>query len=105
MYVVFTRPIEANGFGKSPQEAMAELTAAKALFQFLPETPQAYATWERLVAEYAVRGKRAHDTRLVALMIEQHVPRLLSFNDGDFTAFGEIMVMNPFDVLGLPRIA
>jgi hypothetical protein len=104
MYVVFTRPSEANGFGKSPQEAMAELSGAKTVFQLLPETPQVYATWERLVAEYGVRGKRAHDTRLVALMLEHRVPRILSFNDSDFVQFREIAAMNPFDVAGLPRL-
>ena len=37
------------------------------------------------------------------MMIEHHVPRILTFNDGDFKQFGEIIALNPFDALGIPR--
>ncbi len=37
-------------------------------------------------------------------MIEHHVPRLLTLNDADFAQFGEIAALNPFDVLGVPRV-
>ena len=59
--------------------------------------------WEGLVAKYAVQGKRAHDVRLVALMIQHRVPKLLTFNDADFRAVAEIQSLNPFDVLAIPR--
>jgi hypothetical protein len=45
------------------------------------------------------KGKQAHDTRLVALMIEHRVPRILTFNDADFRRFTEIEPLKPFDVL------
>ena len=48
---------------------------------FLSETVQVYPTWEGLVAKYGIRGKHAHDARLVAMLIEHKVPRLLTFND------------------------
>jgi hypothetical protein len=73
------------------------------LFELLPETAQVYPTWEGLVAKYAVQGKRAHDVRLVALMIQHRVPKLLTFNDADFRAVAEIQSLNPFDVLAIPR--
>jgi hypothetical protein len=69
MYVVCSRPAVVNGFGMTPQRTHAEVTSARALFQLLTETPQVYPIWEGLVAKYAVSGKRAHDTRLVAMMI------------------------------------
>lgn len=103
MYVVCSRPTTANGFGMTPQQARAEIASARALFQLLPETTQIYPTWEGLVAKYAIHGKQAHDARLVAIMIENHVPRLLTFNDGDFSQFAEIVALNPFDVLRIPR--
>lgn len=103
MYVVCTRPVGENGFGMTPPQAHAEITSARALFQVLPETPQVYPTWEGLVAQYAVVGKRTHDTRLVAIMIEHRVPKLLTFNDADFQHFTEITAINPFDVLGVAR--
>jgi predicted nucleic acid-binding protein len=103
MYVVCSRPVSANGFGMTPHAAHAEISRAQALFLLLTETAQVYPTWEGLIAQYAVQGKRAHDTRLVAIMIEHRVPRLLTFNDGDFKQYAEIVALNPFDVLGVAR--
>ena len=103
MYVVCTRPIGANGFGMTSEQSRAEITKARSLFQLLPETAQVYTTWERLIGQYTIHGKRAHDARLVAMMIEHHVPRLLTFNDNDFRQFSEIATLNPFDVIGVPR--
>ena len=104
MYVVLTRPAAVNGgFGMTAAQAGAEIAATRALFELLPETAQVYPTWEGLVAKYAVQGKRAHDVRLVALMIQHRVPKLLTFNDGDFRAVAEIQSLNPFDVLAIPR--
>jgi predicted nucleic acid-binding protein len=105
MYVVCTRPPSANGLGMTPEQAHGELSSTRALFHLLPETAQVYPTWDGLVAKYAIRGKHAHDARLVAMLIEHHVPRLLTFNDGDFKEFTEIAALNPFDVLGIPRVA
>jgi len=104
MYVVCSRPVSANGFGMTPQHAHAEITHVQALFPVLPETAQVYPTWEGLIAKYAVYGRRAHDTRLVAIMIEHRVSRLLTFNDADFKQYAEIVALNPFDVLGVARI-
>lgn len=75
------------------------------MFRLLPETEQVYSTWEGLIAKYAISGKHAHDARLVAMLIEHHVPRILTFNDADFREFSEIVALNPFDVLGMPRVA
>jgi predicted nucleic acid-binding protein len=104
MYVVCTRPASANGLGMTPDEARGEVASTRAMFHLLSETPQVYPTWEGLAAKYAISGKHAHDARLVAIMIEQHVPRLITFNDADFKEFAEIVALNPFDVLGVPRI-
>lgn len=104
MYVVCSRPASANGLGMTPQRAHAEIISTRGLFQLLPETAQIYPTWEGLIAKYAVSGKRAHDVRLVATMIEHNIPRVLTFNDVDFGPFAEIEAVNPFDVLGMPRV-
>ena len=104
MYVVCSRPAKVNGLGMTPQQARDEVASTRALLHLLPETAQVYPIWEGLISKYFIQGKRAHDTRLVAFMIENRVPRLLTFNDADFHQFEEIMVLNPFDVLGIPRI-
>jgi predicted nucleic acid-binding protein len=54
-----------------------------------------------LVVGYGVTGKSTHDARLVALMVDRGIPKLLSFNDSHFTRYAEIVVLNPFDVLGI----
>ncbi len=102
MYVVCTRPAEVNGFGLTSQQAGAEIAVARTLFELLPETPQFYPIWEGLIAKYAVVGKRAHDLRLVALMIQHRVAKLLTFNDADFRRFTEIEPLSPFDVVAIP---
>jgi predicted nucleic acid-binding protein len=104
MYVVCTRPINANGLGMSSEDAQAEIASTRSVFQFLLETAHVFAIWEGLIGKYNVIGKPAHDVRLVAMMIEHNVPRLLTFNDGDFRRFPEITALNPFDVLGIPRL-
>jgi hypothetical protein len=104
MYVVCTRPTNVNGFGYTSQQACAELVAAGSLFEILPESAKVYPTWEQLVAKYAIMGKRAHDVRLVALMLQHNVSSLLTFNDADFRPFTEIQPINPFDLLSIPRV-
>ena len=104
MYVVCTRPADANGFGMTAQQAGAEIAAAKALFELLSETPQVYPSWEGLITKYAIRGKRSHDVRIVALMIQHRVSKLLTFNDADFRDFVEIEPINPFNVVAIPRV-
>jgi predicted nucleic acid-binding protein len=99
MYVVFTRPQNVNGFGYTPTRAVAEIGAVKSLFQLLPESPQAYPTWEALVAKYAVSGKHAHDMRLVAFMISHRIPKLLTFNAADFQRITEIGISDPHDIV------
>jgi len=37
-------------------------------------------------------------------MIQHRVPSILTFNDADFRRFTEIQTLNPFDVLGIPRV-
>lgn len=102
MYVVCTRPASVNGFGMAVPQARTELAATRTLFTLLPELPDVYNTWERPITSYAVSGKRAHDVRLVAFMIEHRIGRLLTFNDTDFRAFTAVKALNPFDVLSIP---
>jgi hypothetical protein len=47
---------------------------------------------------HGVTGKSIHETRLVATMIVERVPSLLTFNTRDFARFNEIVVLEPHDV-------
>jgi predicted nucleic acid-binding protein len=107
MYAVCTRPVNAPypGLGLTPGDAMVQVQAAESQFPLEPEpAATAYSRWKDLVVRYSVIGKSAHDARLTALMIERKISRILTFNDSHFARYKEITALNPFDVLGAPRV-
>jgi len=106
MYAVCTRPVDAlqPGLGLSPTAAMAQLESAERQFILDSEPSSIGARWKELVVRHGVTGKSTHDARLVALMLEQQIPKLLTFNDVHFSRYVEIMAISPFDVLGAPRV-
>ena len=96
---VATRPIINNGLGLSTAQAEIELTKLKALFLLLPDAPDIFSQWERIVLQYQVSGKQAHDARIVAAMIVHDVTHLLTFNTADFKRFKTITAVNPQSIL------
>jgi predicted nucleic acid-binding protein len=100
-WVVATRPVAASGLGMSVAEAQAELTRVKQFFTVLDEAPAVFPRWEQLVVQYQVKGKEAHDARLVAAMFVHGVGRLLTFNTSDFQRYHGIIVVSPQDILSL----
>ena len=105
MYAVCTRPVDAPnpGLGLTPVAAIAQVETAERQFNLEPEPSTVMSCWKELVVRHGVTGKSTHDARLVALMVEQKIPKLLTFNDAHFARYAEIAVLNPFDVLGVPH--
>jgi len=105
MYAVCTRPLDAPnpGLGLAPTVAMAQVETAERQFSLVPDPPAVISRWKDLVIRYGVTGKSTHDARLAAFMVEQGIPSLLTFNDSHFVRYTEIVVLNPFDVLGISR--
>ena len=97
-WAVATRPTSANGMGLTIEEAAHESSLLKGLFTLKPDTPKVYTIWEELVIKYQVRGKQAHDTRLVAAMLVYQISHLLTFNTADFKRFAEIIAIAPQDI-------
>lgn len=95
MDVAYTRPVSSNGFGYTSWQAADRISATRAIFELLPETPGDFHTWERLVTAHQVVGKQAHDARLVAIMIEHQIRKLLTFNNADFLRYEQIQAINP----------
>jgi len=85
--------------GLSTAQAEIELTKLKALFLLLPDAPDIFSQWERIVLQYQVSGKQAHDARIVAAMIVHDVTHLLTFNTADFKRFKTITAVNPQSIL------
>ena len=97
-WAVATRTINENGLGLTVTEAALELTKLKTTFTVLPDSADVLPLWEELVVRHQVRGKQAHDTRLVAAMNVHKLTHLLTFNTTDFKRFTGITVISPTDV-------
>jgi predicted nucleic acid-binding protein len=102
-YATATRTL-SNGLGLTPDQAMREIEKIQEDFPLLAESNLIYPQWETLVRKYKPTNRLVFDARHVAFMLVHQIPQILSFNDQDFIAYSEIRVLNPFDVLGLPRV-
>jgi predicted nucleic acid-binding protein len=91
-----------NGLGFTIAETQAELNKLKQLFVLLQDTSALFTEWEKLVTQYQVIGKNAHDARLVAAMKVHGIGQILTFNTQDFQRYSEIVVLSPQHVLATP---
>lgn len=98
-WVVATRPRENNGLGMSVSEANAAISQSVEFFRLLLDERGVFKYWRDLVAANDVKGKSAHDARLVAAMQRHGLIDLLSFNKSDFVRFAAINVFSPADVI------
>lgn len=94
-----TRPIDRNGLGMTAIMAEVELTQLENLFSILPDVPEIYPEWRRLVVTYNVMGVNVHDARLVAAMLTHGLTNILTFNTTDFTRYTEITAVHPKAVI------
>ncbi len=94
-----TRPLDRNGLGMSVTKAEAELQRLETLFSVLPDVPEIYPEWRRLVLAYGVMGVNVHDARLVAAMLAHGLTHILTFNIADFNRYSaEITPVRPTTV-------
>ena len=93
-----TRPINRNGYGLSPEGADFRARKIEAEFNLLPDSPQIFAVWRKLLVAYRVCGVQVHDARLVAAMHLHGVGRILTFNTKDFARFDSIEAVHPSQI-------
>jgi predicted nucleic acid-binding protein len=93
-----TRPANANGLGFSPEQAARYVDRFQTLLRLVPETPEIFPSWRRLVLEHRVSGIQVHDARIVAAMRVHQVNKILSFDLDDFTRYSGITVVHPAEV-------
>ena len=89
-----TRAPTQNGLGLSVAEAAATIDRIERTFVVLPDDPAIYEYWKRLVRMHEVKGNRAYDARLVAVMLAHGIGRILTFNVADFSGYG-VAVLHP----------
>ena len=94
-WVVATRPRDVNGLGLEVAEAAAALTDFMAMFSILPEPPDIAERWRGLVVAHEVRGKTAHDARLVALIEAVGINTVVTFNERDFRRYAKLVLIDP----------
>jgi predicted nucleic acid-binding protein len=98
-WVVATRPTGNNGLGMSVSQADAAISQSLEFFRLLRDERGIFAYWRDLVTANDVRGKNAHDARLIAAMQRHGLTDLLSFNKADFIRFTTIQTFTPAEVL------
>ena len=69
------------------------------LFPLLPDPESLLPTWRTLIVKHDVKGKPAHDARLVAAMICLGIRTIVTFNTADFGRFTEVKVCSPDDIV------
>jgi predicted nucleic acid-binding protein len=99
LWVVATRPIDANGFGWPPSKTAEVIAQLRARFAILDEGPAAFERWLDLVRTAGVRGKRAHDAHIAAVMLSHEVTHVLTLNTSDFEGLPGITAVHPAGVL------
>jgi predicted nucleic acid-binding protein len=101
-WVVCTRPLAQNGLELTVSVTHAELTKMQGVFALLPDTPAIFPVWGQLVLQYSVKGKPAHDARIVAAMKAHGVTHLLTFNTSDFARYQGITAITPDAIVSQP---
>ena len=101
-WVGCTRPVANNRLGMSAVEAETKIADHKRFFSIIDDTPAILPECERLLTQYQILGKAAHDARFVAAMLVHGIPRILTFNTQDFQWYPGIVVLSPNDVVQGP---
>ncbi len=96
---VATRSLEFNGFGWTPEMTRHQIGQFQSQFLFLPDSSEIFPRWLHLVSSLAIKGRKVHDARLVAVMEIHRVTHLLTFNTGDFKIFPNLLLVHPDEIL------
>ncbi len=96
--VVATRPVEVNGLGMSPTDALHNIDACMSGTMHCAETESVSAQLRSLVATHALMGKRIHDANVVATMMAHDIGWLITENGEDFEVFSKIQALGLADL-------
>jgi|WetSurMetagenome_2_1015567.scaffolds.fasta_scaffold326301_1 predicted nucleic acid-binding protein len=90
-YVVATRPITQNGLGLASEIAAKEIDNIEAAYELPYENEMVFKFWQKIVRDYKIEGKKAHDARIVAFMLAYGIKKLYTLNKSDFERFNTII--------------
>jgi predicted nucleic acid-binding protein len=92
---VSTRPPDANGLGLTPEQAARYVDRFQSVLRLLPDTPEIFPAWRKLVLDYRVSGTKVHDARIVAAMTVHKVTQILTFDLDDFKRYDHVTAIHP----------
>jgi predicted nucleic acid-binding protein len=98
-WVVATRSIAQNGLELVTADVAREVERLTKHFEIYHDTPAVFDHWMTVVAQHDIKGKRAHDVRLVAAAMAHGLDGILTFNDTDFSRFSQIKLLTPQGVM------
>jgi predicted nucleic acid-binding protein len=101
---VATRPIEQNGLGMRPADAVSNVRALRDRATLLAENVPVADRLLALMRDVASRGKQVHDANVVATMLAHSVSTVVTANATDFTRYAQfigVVTFGPVD--GSPR--
>ncbi len=99
LWVVATRPTDVNGLGWSIAQTRDVIDQLLERFPLLNETSQIFPNWLALVTENQIKGKRTHDSRIVAVMMAFNISCILTLNPRDFSGISGITTVHPQEIL------
>lgn len=81
--------------GFTTADASLLIRNVRAAFTVLAEPADLVDRWLMLCTRYDVKGRTAHDARIVALMAGNSISRILTLNFADFQRYEEIECIDP----------
>jgi predicted nucleic acid-binding protein len=94
-WAIATRPVEANGLGFRAARAREEVEVILGAWPLLTDPASLLDRWLDLCTVHEVAGRKAFDTRLVALMMAHEVTVLVTLNPQDFVRYAGITLLVP----------
>ena len=87
---VATRPVEQNGLGLKPADAVGNVRAIRERTAFLAEDARVADRLQGLLADLECSGKQVHDANVVATMLGHGVGTVVTMNVADFAPFRKV---------------
>lgn len=84
---VATRPVENNGLGLKPADAVSNVRAIRERTTFLAEDARVADRLQGLLADVECGGKQVHDANVIATMLAHGVGTVITMNVQDFVRF------------------
>jgi predicted nucleic acid-binding protein len=85
---VSTRPVLARGgYGLSSSIVESRVHFLERVCRLVTESQESHVRWKEVVARHGVIGASVHDARLVAIMLTNNIPRILTLNEQDFRRY------------------